>query len=459
MNTLIIEHVPGDEARFRVVRQRDGKGTSKPAALPSPRGFAVEGRPDSDLPYELRWYLEEFLEYPFVPATDRADSLLDALKEWGRQAFDALFENQQAGAFLTEAAPNAQYERLHVQISSDDPRILAWPWEALRDSAVRLLAQQCQIERRLNKFLDSRPINEELPRDRVNILLITARPYESDVRYRSISRPLVELIAKHRLAAHVTVLRPPTFDQLRRHLREHPHHYHILHFDGHGGYSDAEPGTGSSQMFRGSVGYLLFEDADGKPDRIYANQLSNLLCESAVPAVVLNACRAAMIDEKAEDPFASVAVSLLRSGTRSVVAMAYSLYVSGAQQFLPAFYERLFDTGDIAQAVRAGRQQMYSTQGRVCVRGRFPLHDWLVPVVYQQNPLDFSFAVKAKELATPRKSKLPEDARDENNPYGFIGRDGILLALERAMLRPPPGILITGLGGVGKTTLARGFVR
>ncbi len=88
MNTLIIQHVPGDEPRFCIVRKRDGKRAGDPATIRSPRGFPVEGRPDSDLLRELPWYLEEFLGYPFHPSTDRADRVLDSLKQWGRQAFD-----------------------------------------------------------------------------------------------------------------------------------------------------------------------------------------------------------------------------------------------------------------------------------------------------------------------------------------------------------------------------------
>lgn len=139
--------------------------------------------------------------------------------------------------------------------------------------------------------------------------------------------------------------------------------------------------------------------------------------------------------------------------------MAYSLYVSGAQRFLPAFYERLFEQGDVAEAVRAGRQQMLAEPGRICARGRFPLDDWLVPVVYQQHPLDFRFAATAQPETAPAAASLPDGARDDRNPYGFIGRDRALLEMERAMLRPPAGILVHGLGGVGKTTLARGFLR
>ena len=197
-------------------------------------------------------------------------------------------------------------------------------------------------------------VGQRWPKDQVNILLVTARPYEGDVRYRSISRPLVELIDKQDLPAQVTVLRPPTFENLREHLRERPNHYHIVHFDGHGSYGQAHAPSGGPHMLQGPEGRLIFEDDEGKPDPITAEQLSVLLRQHHIPAIVLNACQSAMVDQGAKDPFASVAAALLKSGIRSVVAMAYSLYVSGAQEFLPAFYRDLFRTGDVAQAARVG---------------------------------------------------------------------------------------------------------
>ena len=290
----------------------------------------------------------------------------------------------------------------------------------------------------------------------MNILLVVARPFERDVRYRSIARLLVELIEKHKLPAHVDLLRPPTFDQLREHLSERPGYYHILHFDGHGAYG---PNAGNDRhRYGGSEGRLVFEDEDGSDDPVSAEKLNTLLRDYAVPAVVLNACQSAMLDERAQDPFASVATALLRSGVRSVVAMAYSLYVSGGQQFLPGFYRRLFESGSMAAATRAGRQEMLADPKRVCARGEYELDDWVLPVLYQQAPLDFSFAGEQTRSSEPRTSKVPEEASTERSPHGFIGRDSALLDLERAMHRPPPAILVEGLGGVGKTTLARGFL-
>src|SRR5206468_1602677 len=129
---------------------------STPEARPvtSPVGFAVEGRPDADLMRELRWYLEAFLGYPFHPETEHAERVLAALRLWGEQAFGALFGDADGGALLADARRDGD-DRLHVQVSSDDPRVLAWPWEALHDPRTGALALTCQIERRLNAIRDA----------------------------------------------------------------------------------------------------------------------------------------------------------------------------------------------------------------------------------------------------------------------------------------------------------------
>jgi CHAT domain-containing protein len=119
---------------------------------------------------------------------------------------------------------------------------------------------------------------------------------------------------------------------------------------------------------RGAQGQVIFEDDKGKVQAITAQQLSVLLREHSIPCMVLNACQWAMFAADAQDPFAAVSAALLQAGIRSVVAMAWSLYVSAGQQFLPAFYRRLFESGNVVQATRAGRQQMFARPKRVCAR-------------------------------------------------------------------------------------------
>lgn len=361
-HTLVIRQIDGsDPPRFEVARVRGAEVKVADAVeVPPPNTLAVEGLPDDSFPRELRWYLERFLDYPFSPDTERADRLLAALNAWGQTAFTSLFASGRGRDYFHDATRDGA-EQLRLHISSDDPAVLGWPWEALRDPGGGLVVLESLVERTLNRLRDPIPLPEGLPKDRVNILLVTARPYAADVSYRSISRTLVELIAKQGLPAEVTVLRPPTFERLREHLAERPAHYHILHFDGHGGYGVPAAGGGLATRHTfdvGPQGSLVFEQEDGSPDPVTAETLSQLLREHRLPAVVLNACQSATIDDHAENAFASVAAALVRAGVRSVVAMAYSLYVSGAQEFMPALYRRLFERGDLAEAARAGRQPM-----------------------------------------------------------------------------------------------------
>src|ERR1035441_8191260 len=116
-SVLVVHHQPGsDPPLFQVVRQRDSKA-SQPTVVPSPFGFPVAGRPNSDLMRELQWYLETFLDYPFPPETDHAERVLKALRDWGEQAFQALFGDRAAGRMFDAATAN-DYSRLHLQISS-----------------------------------------------------------------------------------------------------------------------------------------------------------------------------------------------------------------------------------------------------------------------------------------------------------------------------------------------------
>ncbi len=48
-HTLIIKHIGKDPDRFQVTRLKDGKSAPNPAEIPSPDGFPVEVRPNSNL--------------------------------------------------------------------------------------------------------------------------------------------------------------------------------------------------------------------------------------------------------------------------------------------------------------------------------------------------------------------------------------------------------------------------
>ncbi|CAK8721767.1 hypothetical protein GCAAIG_11405 [Candidatus Electronema halotolerans] len=465
---LQIKHVDSQDGQpqFVVVRGSDLK-SSDSVTLTGPDQTIVPGRPHSNLQQDLRWYLEQFLELPTGAYPELAERVQDTLQQWGQDCFESLFQKQ---AYLWfEEARKAGLENLHLKISSDDPRVLAWPWEALHDPETGTLAHHCRIERQISKNVpDPLPLPEHLPKDRINILLVIARPHgDQDVGFHALSRPLVELARAQQMPVHIDVLRPPTFDRLRQQLHDKPGFYHIVHFDGHGGYGATEERI-SSDVFKSSVqGRLLFENDEAEAAPVEAAKLSELLAEYRIPIMVLNACQSARIDDQAEDAFASVAAALLKAGIRSVVAMGHSLYVSGAQQFVPAFYRRLLESANPAEAVRAGRQEMLAHDQRPCLLGEYPLQDWLVPVLYQQMQTDETVLARPVAATPAGKFTLAEEAAPDPLPEqarqlgddGFIGRQQAVQQLERARLQQEQAaFLIHGMAGAGKTTLAKGFL-
>ncbi len=411
MPTLIIRHLPSptpEDDRFQL--DLDGHAAA-PVRVPAAAGYTVEGRPQDDLMSEVRWYLEDFLEYPFPPETDHAKCVLRALDGWVTKVHDALFKPDD-GATLLASVQRDGDEPLRLQVRSKAPRVLSWPWEALLKLDV---AENWSIERSVDGLDAPLAPVDDLPRDRINILLVTSRPYKGDVGFRSISCPLVEMAETEKLPVDVHVLRPPTFERLQEHLAERPRHYHILHFDGHGSYAPHMP--------QGEQGCLVFErvkEEKFEEDEVSAKKLSALLRKHGIPVVVLNACQSGMLDAAAETAFASVAASLLQAGTRSVVAMAYSLMVSGAVEFLPDFYRGFFSSGEVSTGMRRGRTRMRTETGRLCARGRFDLEDWLVPVLYQRGNARLPFAeFRQVEREEPRIFDLGGE-----RPNAFIGRDG-----------------------------------
>ena len=458
MTELQICHVGNQDGipLFSVVRSGDMKRTL-PVPLPPPASFPVQGHGDKQLLPELRWYLEDYLQAPFGAYRQSAQAVAETLEAWGTAVFDRLFVGQAQNWY--QSAKGQNFQNFRIKITSDAPEIMAWPWEALHSGEDGYLALRFPLERQLSGGLgDPPPLPEGLPQDVLHILYVIPRPYgERDVGYRTLAKSLVQSIEENHLPVTVEVLRPPTFDRLRQVLEERPGYYHIVHFDGHGGYGDRTPGEG---CYGAAEGCLVFEGEDGQPEAIETTRLAQLLAEYRIPCMVLNACQSGMVDGQARDPFACVAAGLLKAGVYSVVAMGYSLYVSAAREFVPAFYRKLFQGGSVSEAVRAGRGKMFRQPDRSCVTGKLPLRDWVVPVLYRQMPEDSIIRfpklqpnrqAEEAELALPPEAALGD--------YGFIGRDRELQQLERAMQRQPQAaLLIHGQAGGGKTTLARGFL-
>lgn len=145
MLTLLLRHVAdSDPPRFFV--ERPGGKSTPPALVPSPVGFPIAGRPKSDLWRELGWYLEEFLGYPFSPETEHAERVLDALRDWGKKAFDALFDSREGGTLIDDATAETTPARGLLQwlaATEASQRLLSGPQEQGMVSGMAACQTRC----------------------------------------------------------------------------------------------------------------------------------------------------------------------------------------------------------------------------------------------------------------------------------------------------------------------------
>ena len=208
----------------------------------------------------------------------------------------------------------AGLDNTRVEVFTDVTGAVALPWELLRDpktdAALALRAKSFVRSYSKGVQKTDRPTTS----DKIRILLVICRPSGGeDVPFRSVAGKLIKSLSNE---AHETftldVLRPPTFEQLSKVFRSAKtkgEPYHIVHFDGHGGYLDTSQDLPPELLRKliplmlgepreGSHGFLFFENP--KPDNAEENfqlvggsVLGKLLVETDVPILVLNACRSA----------------------------------------------------------------------------------------------------------------------------------------------------------------------
>jgi tetratricopeptide (TPR) repeat protein len=410
---------------------------------------------------DLRWYLEEYLRFPYGIFPDNAAKIEQKFQDWGEQLFELVFRSSEQARQFFQAATYEGLNQCELVITSDSPEVLNLPWELLYSPSDRqfLAPALAGMSRSLSEYAVRAEMGD-LPQDKLNILLVIARPYgEKDIALRTIARPLLEALSTIRQKVNLKVLRPPSFEQFERELNAHRGFYHIVHFDGHG---DFDPNSIGFQHTLGAAGQglLVFEKNDGSPDIVTAAQIAQNLADCRVPIFVLNACKSA---QEGEEKFSSVATRLVSLGAKGVVAMAYSVYAEAAKHFMGRLYGELAAGATLDSAVTAGRKDVLNKQLRPSPKGDKPLQDWLVPVLYQQESYTpFIPATTDRDVLDIEDFLEPTVSNlvgfPEEGAYGFIGRDYDILRLERAF-RQNNIVLLQGMAGVGKTELACGFAR
>jgi len=441
--------------------------------------FAVPSS-DQDL---IGWFFELYCKGPFDTVTGRrARRANRRLDELGNQLFRAVFDaSEDTRRLWTAVQPElAEYR---VEIVTDVAGATALPWEIMRDLEMgQPLGLHAAALVRAHPQATRMP---ELPKGDVpvRVLLVISRPGLVDVPFRSVAHHLARLQHGHGGAVRLDVLRPPTFAQLTRTLRDAKddgHPYQVVHFDGHGVWGDASNAQWLQSVIRvaeagpaalwlvsparpGAHGYLLFENPRlaGNTQLVDGPVLGNLLADAGVGLLVLNACRSAQADTHPgpaiADPHAevraygSLAQEAMDAGVAGVLAMRYEVFVATAAQFVADLYAGMVHGQSFGAAVRAARQNLAASPSD---GGGVAVPDWLVPVAYEAAPLHLI----TRPDGGDRSGARPAPTLPVPSDLGFYGRDDTLLALDRAFSAHSV-VLLHGEAGIGKTATAAEFAR
>jgi tetratricopeptide (TPR) repeat protein len=404
---------------------------------------------------DLRWYLETYHQFPGAGDHARAEGVQAKLVDWGRRLFDAAFGTAGGANVhrnLMDAADEQQAALL--TLGAEAPDVLGQPWEMMRDGQGPLVFRGVTIRRQLKGSGKSRRYQVRLP---LRVLLIVSRPTDiSFIDPRNSIGPLLDALAGLPVGSvKVDFCDPPTLPGLEQMIsaaRKAKSPYHIVHFDGHGTYL---PLTG--------VGALAFERDDAKMDLVSGKAVGDLLSRLKVPVVLLEACRSSDLSER--PVFGSVAPALLGSGVGSVIAFSHAVHVKAARLLVQRFYQELADGLTVGRALEEARAALHADRSRWLHHGpnaeSVQLEDWFIPQLYQVG--DDPALVTAARGGKRRRptSEIQEERGEPALPdfppppmYRFHGRAQELLDLERCFRRHA-AVVVTGMGGMGKTALAR----
>ncbi|MFF5495789.1 tetratricopeptide repeat protein [Streptomyces aquilus] len=364
-----------------------------------------------------------------------------------------------------ERLARARHTSLRIGLAVDDPEWVDLPWETLTVPGMArplVLSEQVELYRTVRG--ECSPVAVRVPGP-LRILAVVASPESGGGELLDYELELGRILdavdpARSRQGAYVRVLNWGSVAEIRTALDQ--ERFHILHLSCH-----AAPGV------------LLLEDERGKADEVDAERfLTEVLpSDRGVPLVVLAGCSTARAPAQQQnasgtDPAAAGATAseeglvraglareLLAHGVPAVLAMTDSVTDHYATELAAEMYQRL------ARAEHPSPLTALSQARRVLEARRRQLPDqdpraawpeWATPALFLAGPPLplFDRAHSAERVPVPAETVLDE-GMVVRKVGDFVGRRAELRGLLSALRDPDrAGVLVHGMGGVGKSTLA-----
>ncbi|MGH8885229.1 MAG: tetratricopeptide repeat protein, partial [Egibacteraceae bacterium] len=404
-----------------------------------------------------------------------ASPVEQALAEVGRRlTIDVLAGPAGAELASRVAAAERLNEVVELGIEIADPGLADLPWETLwlpgLDGSVPEVGGTPLVLHRNVAVYRSAPDLGPTPAHKIRgplrILAVIGSPEANDeagelLDYEAELARIVAVVdsARHRGGAYVRILRYGTLAAIHAALKEDEEGFHVLHVSCH-----AEPGR------------LLLEREDGSEDAVDAARF----WDEVVPAgaelalVVLSGCSTGLRVRQArrdrddagkagESVLASFARQLLERGAPQVLAMQAPISDAYATELTTAVYDYLAtaDVPDVLVALAEARRACERTRVRLSAGSpRRRLVEWATPALLVRGPRLPLFARREPFGSVPVSLEPVLDAGVVVRRVGeFVGRRRAERDCRRILTGAKAGLVIHGIGGVGKSSLAAELIR
>jgi hypothetical protein len=284
--------------------------------------------------------------------------------EDGERLFDWLFADNRLKAAWAEVRCQQPHRRIRLRIDDSAPELHAIPWELLRDAADGSAPQDLAaltatpFSRYLaGKWLPGSPV---LKRP-IKILVAIATPQNlADYHLTTINEDQEWTLLQEAttgLEVELTLLpQPCTLSALETKLKE---GYHILHFIGHGSYSE-----------KLEQAVLFMANRENQVELVkdveFAAMLSRQLADTEtrpgdkLRLVFLASCQTA--SRSPANAFRGFAPTLITHGLPAVLAMQDLVPVDTAREFSTVFYRQLLQHGQVDLAGNEARSALLTAK-------------------------------------------------------------------------------------------------
>jgi pentatricopeptide repeat protein len=367
-----------------------------------------------------------------MPTPNLWQQIYEDAATYGRDLFEHTFSAETIKTLLAEMPT-----RERLLLIADDPLVAQIPWEYLRDHNNKLLASRLTLVRSV-----SAPRPTSTPTGPLEIIAIPSSPIDETVHLNVEQewRHLVKIVTSQKPSKALTLkrLRPPTRSTLSSSLN--PQGTSIVHFMGHGTQHNGKA-------------CLVFEDARGRELLVDATDLTDALSPQ-VFLVILNSCLSATV---ASTQFGNFAHELVRRGIPYALGMQCILPDEAALVLSQELLRFLLQGHTLEESVMHTRRALQEL-------GKSSHPDWLagLPVLYtseREHPTPPLTLTNGQPTIIPDLRHLEESIDLTALPPAehFLGRVSALTDLIDPLLSPSAHgfVMLHGLGGIGKTSLAR----